>query len=282
MMEKFILVAVAKNEGRFLKEWVLYHKLICGFDEIFVYNNDSEDESEDVLSDLSSKGTCRWTNWPRRSQESPQVTAYHDAIQRLKGHDGWICCLDIDEFLFIKSGEDIKSFAGGFGEEAGSISFNWAMFYSVEETTKDGPVTKNINCFLEESGHVKTMARIKAIRIPCIHSFRLAPGFRYMHCSGFDYGIDLGELSSIKMSLDASLCVRRPHVDCSKAQINHYRVKSKEYCLMKDRRGRATMVDFRSPNSMGEYEMLKGKTKKYNSDIEKHIEKKEAKLYEII
>lgn len=281
-MEKFTLVAIAKNEGSFLKEWVLYHRLICGFDEVVVYNNDSDDDSEEVLSCLSSKGMCRWVDWPRAAHNPPQAAAYHDALQSLRGAEGWLCFLDIDEFLFLKDGSDIRSFAGRFGGDAGSISFNWAMFYSVEERTPAEPVTRSINCFLEENGHVKTMARLGAIRVPCTHSFRLAPGFRYMHCSGFDYGIDLAELASIKMSLDASLCVRRPHVDCKKAQINHYRVKSKEYCLMKDRKGIATSSDFVNINSIAEYERLKRVQKQYNNDIEEHIKRKNIEFYDLI
>lgn len=281
-MDKFHLVAVAKNEGVFLKEWVLYHRLICGFDEIVVYNNDSEDNSEEVLSGLSSEGLCEWVDWPRAGHNPPQITAYHHAFQRFRGREGWLLFLDIDEFLFLKEAEDIRSFVRSFGGDTGSISFNWSMFYSVDENTPEGPVTKNINCFLEDNGHVKTMARLKAIRVPCIHSFRLAPGFKYMHCSGFDYGIDLGELASIKMSLDASICVKRPHVNCASAQINHYRVKSKEYCLMKDRRGCVASEQFRSVNSIGEYESLKNKTKNYNNDIKNYINKKNIKFYDLV
>jgi glycosyltransferase involved in cell wall biosynthesis len=281
-MDKFTLVAVAKNEGMFLKEWVFYHRLICGFEEIVVYNNDSDDNSEEVLSDLSSKGMCKWLNWPRSEHNPPQSTAYHDAFRRLKGTLGWLCFMDIDEFLFLKDGSDIRTFAGRFADDVGSISFNWSMFYSVDEMTSSEPVTKSVNCFSEENGHVKTMARIGAIRVPCIHSFRLAPGYRYIHCSGFDYRIDLKELASIKMSLDASMCIKRPYIDCGTAQINHYRVKSKEYCLMKDRKGCAASSHFRSLNSLGEYEGLKNKERKHKKDIEIYINKKNGEFYNLI
>lgn len=41
---KTVLVAIAKNEGGpHLREWVFYHKAICGFDHIHIYNNDSSD-----------------------------------------------------------------------------------------------------------------------------------------------------------------------------------------------------------------------------------------------
>ena len=37
-------VAFAKNEGRFLLEWIAYHRLI-GVSDFLVYTNDCEDES---------------------------------------------------------------------------------------------------------------------------------------------------------------------------------------------------------------------------------------------
>ena len=281
-MDACTLVAVAKNEGRFIKEWVLYHKLICDFDRIIVYNNDSEDDSEQILHELSADGLCEWINWPRVAHNPPQPTAYRHALSSLKGGGGWLCCLDIDEFLFLKEHIKISTFLRGFGDEVGSVSFNWSMFYSLDEKTSREPVTKSVDCFLEDNAHVKTIARLNAIRAPCVHSFRLAPGFKYMHCSGFDYGVDLMELSSINMSLDASLCTKRPHIDCSKAQVNHYRVKSKEYCLNKDLRGCASSCEFRSLNSIVEYEIMKKQQKKQNEEIKKHIEKINCNFYNFL
>jgi hypothetical protein len=282
-MQKFVLVAVAKNEGKFIKEWVAYHKFICGFDEIVIYNNDSEDQSVKVLSDLSERNWCRWIDWPRGANTPPQITAYHNAVRNFKNEKGWLCFLDMDEFLVLKKHSNISNFVQDFAENTGSISFNWAMFYSTDEKSSKEPVTKRITSISEENGHVKTIARLDAIRVPCIHSFRLAPGFRYMHCSGFDYKIDLNELSSIKMSLDASLCVRRPHVDCSVAQINHYKIKSREDCLNRDNRGRATYVEFRSSNSIHMYEKLcRTKKEKHNFDMQDSIQRIMPNFYDLL
>jgi hypothetical protein len=43
-----VLAAYAKNEGRFLLEWLAYHRLI-GVRDILVYTNDCEDESQTAL-----------------------------------------------------------------------------------------------------------------------------------------------------------------------------------------------------------------------------------------
>lgn len=282
-MEKFTLMAVAKNERSFLKEWAFYHKMICGFDEIVVYNNDSDDSSEIVLDDLASNDWFRWIDWPRDKYGPPQATSYLHALNSAKKDGGWLMTMDLDEFLFLKEDSDIKTFVSGFGDEVGSISFNWVMFYSIDELTSEEPVTRSIKCVYEESGHVKTIVRTRAARVPCIHAFRLAPGFKYMHCSGFDYEIDLSELQSKNMSLDASLCVRRPHVDCRRAQINHYQIKSKEHCLMRDKRGCAATNNFKNKRSTLFYEKLLSKSfHKKSEEIENKIKANSFNLYEFL
>jgi cellulose synthase/poly-beta-1,6-N-acetylglucosamine synthase-like glycosyltransferase len=46
------LGAIAKNEGRYLPEWIAYH-LAIGFDRIVVYSNDPEDNQNEVLEAIA-------------------------------------------------------------------------------------------------------------------------------------------------------------------------------------------------------------------------------------
>lgn len=39
------IVAIAKNEGLYLKEWIEYHKLV-GVTKIYFYDNESEDNTK--------------------------------------------------------------------------------------------------------------------------------------------------------------------------------------------------------------------------------------------
>ena len=49
------LVATVKNEGPYLWEWVAYHKSI-GFDNIVIFQNDSNDMTHGILHEMRSAG----------------------------------------------------------------------------------------------------------------------------------------------------------------------------------------------------------------------------------
>ncbi|MET0031932.1 MAG: glycosyltransferase family 2 protein, partial [Limnospira maxima] len=50
----------AKNESPYLVEWIAYHRFIVGFDEILIYDNDSQDDSLDLLQKLAALGLCKF------------------------------------------------------------------------------------------------------------------------------------------------------------------------------------------------------------------------------
>ena len=45
---KFTLVTTVRNEGPYLWEWVAYHRMI-GFHDIIVFQNDSNDGTDQIL-----------------------------------------------------------------------------------------------------------------------------------------------------------------------------------------------------------------------------------------
>lgn len=49
------IVLIAKNEGSYIREWVAYHKLV-GADHIVVYDNESEDNQKEAISDYIHDG----------------------------------------------------------------------------------------------------------------------------------------------------------------------------------------------------------------------------------
>src|SRR3954453_16875073 len=84
------VVACAKNEGIYLHEWVAYHTLI-GFDQVFVYDNESTDGSDKLLKELEGHGlVTAVTPWAVPADVSPQTAAYLDALQRVGEDWGWI------------------------------------------------------------------------------------------------------------------------------------------------------------------------------------------------
>jgi len=105
---------VAKNESKYLKEWVLYHKLI-GVDKLSVYLHNNSDDSIDILKDLDVD--VKIVNSESLGFEVKNKF-YTEIIQQAETE--FVCCLDIDEFIVIPENDDIKNFLSsslfdGFG-----------------------------------------------------------------------------------------------------------------------------------------------------------------------
>jgi hypothetical protein len=273
------LIAIAKNEGPYIREWVVYHKKVCGFSEIFVYENDSTDNTRSELESMAAEGLCSWKPWPRSEQNPPQPKAYWDSLKRKDEWD-WMCLMDIDEFLVIRGGQSVGEFVSNFGEDTGSIAFNWGVFYSTDKSRSDDPVIKRVNYCYGDT-HVKTIARTKAIATAGIHGFWLRNGYKYMHCSGVEYKLD----GRVDAYLEATIC-RDPKCrifDTSVAHINHYSMKSEEEVAIKDERGRAPTMRYIRKNTMRQYRsLIKGGVHHENHSIKKYIEKRYGldKFYE--
>ena len=98
---KVALVAIAKDEDHYLKEWVDYH-LKIGFSEIFVYQNDWEYKNGDIndprvhLEHISGVGI--------------QNKCYNDFINKNYEKYDFIAFFDIDEFLWLRNKNDVKDF----------------------------------------------------------------------------------------------------------------------------------------------------------------------------
>lgn len=262
------LVAIAKNEGPYIREWVLYHKKVCGFDEIFVYENDSEDDTRLQLEAMSKEGMCGWKPWPRSEHNPPQPKAYWDA-ERRKGDWDWMCLMDIDEFLVLNSGESVGEFMSGFDEKTGSVAFNWGIFYSKDKTMTEGPVTKRVNyCYGDPQ--VKSIARTEAIVTCGIHGFRLKEGYKYMHCSGREYDLR----GKIDPQIEATMCKPGTMIfDVRSAHVNHYMMKSEEEVIRRDDRGDACKRHHAKKRTLVPYRrLLRAGSHRENHNIKRYIE----------
>lgn len=121
------LVAIAKNEGAYLAEWILHH-LYFGFDHIEVHYNGSTDNTVELiplLKDLPVKFVCANEIF-NRDLRSPQVHIYKQALAKAK-HENFasVMFLDIDEFWtpvdLTSSIKDVVARIRPFD----TISFQW-------------------------------------------------------------------------------------------------------------------------------------------------------------
>ena len=99
-----------KNEAKFLKEWIEFHRLV-GVDHFYLYNNGSTDHYQPVLAPYLKEGLVTLVQWPdlirEQSEEtafkwalSTQVTAYENAAKFFAIRESkWLTVLDVGEFL---------------------------------------------------------------------------------------------------------------------------------------------------------------------------------------
>ena len=97
-------VAFTKNEGRFLLEWIAYHRSI-GVTDFLIYTNDCEDESPELLDRLQDLGVAVHIPNPLAPGEQAQNKALNAARDHpLVLRADYVLQIDPDEFLCVKRG----------------------------------------------------------------------------------------------------------------------------------------------------------------------------------
>ena len=137
------LVAICKDEGPYIREWVEFHRNV-GFHNILVYDNGSTDNTLDKLADLATDGGLTVVPWPHFDRHrNTQTLAYHHAVAYLADRSKWIALLDIDEFLFplapVKIADALRDY-----EDVPSLSLPWHNYGSSGHLAPlPGRVTEN-------------------------------------------------------------------------------------------------------------------------------------------
>ena len=220
------LCAIMKNEGPYILEWVAFHRII-GFNEIFIYDNDSTDNTCDLLASLGRAGIVNSIAWPSVGGVAPQTAAYADVLPRVKSE--WVCFIDADEFVNLKQDNSIQVFLRRFSEGASAIAMNWRLFGSSSLVTFEADLvmrrfTRCSKRLARVNRHCKTIARVRDVEEMHIHRCFLKRGL-YVDETGQKVEIErLGLTPSTKTDL---------------VQVNHYVVKSREEYELKRLRGNA-------------------------------------------
>ncbi len=166
------LVTTAKNEGPYFLEWVAYHRLI-GFDKILVFQNDSDDLTHDILTELAGIGAVRYF-YNRAGKGRHQVRAYKRAARQpeFRGAD-WVMALDMDEFLNIQAGAGHLDDLIAAVPEAAEVLINWRRF------GHDGNIRIDDRLVVEKFQRAEPDARVSEWLTPFKTLFR--PGY-YARC----------------------------------------------------------------------------------------------------
>lgn len=227
MNNQCALIAIAKNEGRYIREWVLYH-LSIGMDRIIVYDNESTDDTPAILNDLAQKYPVTRIVWPSVQRKSPQRSAYNDAVGLVK-HCEWGLFIDIDEFIVPWGHVDFPAFISTIPSTVGAVAINWQTFGSSGVTSSD--YASVIKTFTRCGGptwmhnlHFKTLARLSMIQEMKIHEVVLKDGDKVN-----------SRLEPLVLSAEG----RSDSVTHAGIQLNHYQSKTFEEFNQRMSRGNA-------------------------------------------
>lgn len=229
MKETLALIAIVKNETKYLLEWIAHYRSI-GIRNIIIYDNDSNDEGKLFLSRLAEADIITLIPWSVNDGTSPQLSAYADAVSRLRDRFEFMAFFDADEFLTLAEGVDINRWLDSLPDDVGAVAVNQRVFGSSGHKTATADlVTERFTQAAEETYRenrwVKSIYRSSCIaRVANPHRGMLISG-RYILPCGTD-AFDAGDFGGEAIEIDFSTM-----------RLHHYIIKSLEEFLEKRDRG---------------------------------------------
>ena len=238
----YTLVATAKNEAPFLLEWVAYHRLI-GFDNIILYQNDSDDYTDKILRTLKRMGVVSYF-YNEAKRGAHQVRAYRRASRQDSFRQAdWVIALDLDEFLVINTGNGhLDDLVAGF-DGSDVVMLNWRRFgnggaveISEDLVTQRYFMTEREDRIINQLTPFKTLFKPTQYTRCGIHKPNgpLVPEDQIRLCNGSGLTEGAFELRGFRCTDPQK---RRL------AQINHYVVKDAASFVLKSYRGAAHQSD---------------------------------------
>lgn len=229
---KLALVAIVKDEGLYIKEWLDYH-LAVGVTKFYVYDNGSTDDTTEVLRPYIEKGIVEYVFFPG---DSKQVPAYDDAIKKHRFDCKYMGFIDIDEFILPLKNERVLDIVEDIFARAkfsgGGIAINCKSFGSSGHKSRPaGGVLEN---YLHRApdgydwspfpwkwdAHVKSIVNPRCIKKSLVHNCEYYWG---------KYAVD----EKIRRVDGADNFV----ADTERIRINHYFTKSAEDWVIKRNKG---------------------------------------------
>jgi hypothetical protein len=206
---KVALTCIAKNEDKYIDEWIQYH-LYLGFDKVFIYENDwRANINSPLVTTIPFDGI------------GMQETAYNDFLMNYGSEYDWVAFFDVDEFLVLKRHDNVKAFLENYKEYNG-VAINWYLFGNNghDEVSSDYSVLKR---FTKRSTkmdkHVKCIVKTDINDLYSIHNFQ--------------------KISVVNTKKNLVVGPFNNDTSDDIAQINHYFTKSKNEWNIKKMRGRA-------------------------------------------
>ena len=247
--------AIVKNETPYIKEWILYHKLV-GVEKFYIYDNESNDNLKETLVPYIEDGLVDYIYYPGFKM---QVMAYKDAVEKHKMETKYLGFIDLDEFVIPVRNEKLVEVLDeimSLNKNAAGVAVNWKMYGSSGFLEKqEGLVIENYRYRARDD--FKPNNHIKTICNP-----RVVVDIKKAHFPKYEDG-----MYNVNEDGEPVLGPFNQNCLCKKIRINHYFTKSKKEYIDKMNRGKADALDKRS---IEEFE-FHNKNDVYDYIMEKYV-----------
>lgn len=164
-MHYLTVCAIVRNEARYLREWVEFHRLV-GVEHFYIYDNDSEVPVSATLAEQIGAGVVTVETVSGRGQQMP---TYNRHGQERRYDSVWTAFIDGDEFIVPHGGDDLRELLCEFEGDYAGLVINWQVFGTsghlvrpsgllTEVLTHKLPVRAEIN------RHVKSVIQTSKLR----------------------------------------------------------------------------------------------------------------------
>ena len=125
--ERNVILAVFREEGPYLKEWIDYH-LNLGFNHFYLADNNFNDKDEPYLKEIRKLPYVEIADFRNRIMDQSYFVT-HGYDQRPEAKNDWFLAIDIDEFFTLNGSislSDYKKLVIDHG--CSSIKINWLVY----------------------------------------------------------------------------------------------------------------------------------------------------------
>lgn len=214
--------AIFRDEARFLKEWIEFHRL-QGIEHFYLINNLSSDDYQTVLDPYIKNNIVELYQWNYETTEpgrwSPiQTSAYQMIINKSKGETEWLAIIDTDEFLFSIKYANLKQFLEKY-EKFSGVCVNWQMFGTsgVERIESNELLIDSLT--LRAPKNYSENLHVKSIVKPSHVKSCLSPHFCYF-LDGYH------QVNEEMVQFEGAIS---PYVAVDKVRINHYWARDEDF-----------------------------------------------------
>lgn len=163
------IVAIFKNEHRFISQWIDFH-LKVGVDHFYLYDNGGDhwgllEPYQDYITYVPWTDEIANQYQTVHKNRTRQKSAYTHCVDHFRSQTEWIQLLDLDEFLVPRIGSELKKFLPSGHQNIGVLRVPRFNFGNAGKWKR--PNAPQITCYNRrerKNSHFKDMGRMSDIQ----------------------------------------------------------------------------------------------------------------------